>query len=338
MRLSMYFHLTPKPFRKIYALFWVGLAGLLTILSYILLSWKNEQISPIMVLSFWSLMAIVPISHLDMSQDFSNVAKHLGEFFDLEEEKFLGWYKKQIDGIFSARNPVMWGVSILANVVCTVVVLYLGLPLKSTILNFLAMISFQVVVFFNGESIYALLAELLLLKQLVELTPRPHFYQSVPSAVRRLTTLYLKSATYILLVYLAVLITVATGPYGIPIVLMLVLVGIAVFPAVYILYIMSQLHKLMVKIKEGTLAIIDQKISEILKGDWINNDEKKVLGDIEIDRSEIDRVEYLSKLMDIRDRAEKMREWPWDLKSRVTFLISLLTGAVQVVAAVLDFI
>lgn len=338
MTKSMYFDLTPRRFRDNYILFWGGVAGLLTIFSYVILSWETEQISPIMVFSFWSLMAIVPISHLDMSRDFSNIAKCLGDFFDLEEEKFLGWYNKQIDGIFSARNPVMWGVAILVNTVCTVVVFYLGLPLKSTILNVLAMISFQVVVFFNSESIYALLAELLLLKELVDRSPRPHFYQSVPSAVRRLTTLYLKSATYILLVYLAVLVTVATGPYGIPIVLMLVLVGIAVFPAIYILYIMSQLHKLMVKIKEETLAIIDQKISETLRGDWINSDDKKILGDIEIDRSEIDRVEYLSKLMDIRDRAEKMREWPWDLKSRVTFIISLLTGAVQVVAAVLDFI
>jgi len=337
MEYSSYYYLVPKGFRKHYTVFWIVLSIAAATVALVMLRALGEILSLETVIAVWSLLVVIPVSHLNISNEFHAMASDLKTFFKCDANEFRKWYQERLQSIFSAKSPVMWTTAILTNIVCTAIVVQLGLPLQSSWLNALALIVFEVVAFASGQSVYTLLAELRLLKQFTNFAQCPHFYQSMPATLRKLSTMYLKSSVYILLVYLAVLIAIVRGPYGIPPILMLVLVGIAVFPTIYIMYSVFQIHLLMVKLREGTLAIIDKRIQQVLAENWIiisGVDSEFV--DSDVDEPDLDKVNCLAKLMDLRDKVEKMREWPWNFEGRITFTVSILTSIVQVVVAVQD--
>jgi hypothetical protein len=312
---------------------WLLLSGVLDLVTIGLILASGERISLAVVVSFWALLAIIPVSHLDISNRFQIISRDLIELLEYDSNEFGDWYQRQLVDIFCANKLSMWLIVIFANVSCTVVILFLGLPLQSTILNILALISFQLIVFFGGQSVYTLLMELRLLSQIANRSPRPYFYQAKPVALRELLLLYMRSSTYILFVYVAILIMVLTGPYGTPPILIMVLVGVAIFPTVYILYSVYHIHILMVKLKERTLAVIDDEIRRVITKNSKAVIKEHLSSHSSESQPDLD-LDYLAKLMDIRDKAEKMKEWPWNFEGRVLFVISFLTSTIQVVTAV----
>jgi hypothetical protein len=321
---SIYYRVVPRFLRKCPFVFWGGISVILAAVALFLLWESGESLSIEAAIAFFGLFALIPMSHIGDYQRFYKLMESFIKLFELDsKEREHIWTK--LNKIFALKNPIMWGTSISINVVCTAVLMHIGLPLMSNLLNVLVLIGFEIVVFFGGQSVYTTLADLHLLNEFASISPRTHFFKSFSPRLREFcTNYYLSSSLHILSIYVAVLVMVIRGPYGTPPVLMLLLVVVALLPTVYVVYFLHQIHRIMLVIKQRNLEILDRKIGSY----WESSFEKEPI------ESKI--LECLEKLLELREKVEQMSEWPWDISGSIGFLISTGVSMAQIVFTILN--
>lgn len=335
---SIYYRMVPRLLRKCPLVFWGGVSAILTAVALFLLSKFGESLSAETVIAFCSLFALIPMSHIEDYRRFYKLMENFVALFELNsEEREHIWTKT--NKIFVLRNPIMWVTAILTNVLCTAMLTYLDLPFRSNLLNVLAIIGFEFVVFFGGQSVYTTLADLRLLSEFASISPRTRFFKSFPLRLQEFSTgYYLRSSLHILLSYVAILIMVIRGPYGVSSILMLLLVVVALLPTSYIVYFLFQIHRVMLALKQRNLDVIDEEIRSLWNGKLAvfqaNGSTQPVLKN-ELLPEKLKTMECIGKLLDLRERVTRMRDWPWDIQGSIGLFISTLIGVVQVVVAVL---
>lgn len=320
---SIYYVLTPNFLRKLPIVFWGGISILAFGIATFLIQQFSENMSLETVAAFCSLFTLIPMSHIQDYQRFYQLIEKLIDLFKLDSKIQVNIYFK-LNRIFSLKNPVMWMVSLTANMACTAILLYLGLPFKSTLLNVLAMIGFEVIVFFGGQSVYTTLADLNLLREFASISPRTGFLTTFPLRLQEFSTIYyLNSSFHILLIYVTLLLMVFRGPYPVSFILMALLVTVALLPTTYILYFVYQIHMIMISIKQKNLETLDRKIGDY----WKTHFEKADLSNEE--------TECLGKLLELRMKIQHMSEWPWDIPGSIGFFISTSISITQTIFAIL---
>lgn len=320
---SIYYLLTPKFLRGLPIIFWGSFSILAFGIATFLVRQFGENVSLETIAAFCSLFTLIPMSHI---QDYRRFYILIEDYIDLykldSNNSEILW--SMLNKIFAIKNPTMWVVSITANIICTVILMYLGLPFRSTLVNLLAIIAFEIIVFFGGQSAYTTLADLTLLKKFASLSPRMDFLATFPLKLKEFSTAYyLNSSLHILLIYVMLLVMVFRGPYSISLVLTLLLVVIALLPTTYIGYFFYQVHKIMVVIKQRNIEIIEDKI----RNHWKNNFDQGI---------DKEKIECLEKLLEIRDKIQQMSEWPWDITGSVGFFVSTGISVTQTVLAIMS--
>jgi hypothetical protein len=322
---TIYYRLIPKRIRKYYLAFWTSLSILGAGVSLLLVQVAGEYFSVFAIAAFWSLLIIIPVSHITDHENYHRVIRGLNALYETELLPQVE-YEQELHLIFSVRNPLMWVLVLMINIGFTIVIVMLGLPFKSTLLNLAALLAFESIVLMGGQSTYTTLAEIVLLHRIASALPPKRFYSDMSVRLRELsTTYYLTSSFHILLVYFAILILVLTGPYAIQPILVLALVVLAALPTIYILVFVFQVHRIMLAFKAKSLEVVDELIRHYSN---CLSDSTGTIGD------HAERLNHFGMLLDLRDRTKKTKEWPWDIPSGIGLFITSSIGIAQFVLAI----
>lgn len=171
--------------------------------------------------------------------------------------------------------------------------------------------------FIAGHAAYIILS---LIKCLIELSKSPvfvPFYRLPNPSISKLQNYYSALSLITTFVYIHVLIGLQLSPVGFPPIIVTILAIGGFYPLVLFLFTFIFTHKIAQNIKQSHLNLINEEVQEAL--------ERALKG------KSGTGYEILKQAMEVQDKVQNMREWPFELSGVITFTITLATGIGQLI-------
>ena len=227
------------------------------------------------------------------------------------------WVSKKIDDFFSFKYwPIRISVLLIGTAVL-VTILSMQKPFPTILPNIIVYISILPIVYVGSHGYYFVIAILHFLSRLVRYPINVPFFRIQSVEIKYIQNFYFRTSLLILLIYFYIVFTAWQSPFGFsePVLFWLSILGFC--PLAMFLWSFFQIHVLMSRIKQIYLDVCTEKIQIAIK---------------ELDKKmTTSGVDKLLKLMEVQGKVEKLPEWPVNINSTVTFIITLTLPALNLV-------
>jgi hypothetical protein len=218
-----------------------------------------------------------------------------------------------------------WGAKVAIAILCigaTATMLLMGLPFRTFGMNALFLIQMQFFLAVCGHGVYFLIALLVFLSQVVDYPLKTSFYRVNHPAILSLYTFYSRSAFVVLLLYSCLLVVIWQSPYGLQSYMLIWPSILAFYPLAMFTWSFLKIHKLMYRIKQSNVDMINRQVKETLE--------------LLSEQASRENAEILAQLMDIQKKVEAVRDWPIAFQGIVTFVVGMIAPIAQVLISVFD--
>lgn len=261
----------------------------------------------------------MPIGTIHASHLMEDLVVPLRAFVEMEQNEIDDWYLQNLQFMFFSKT--MWAVAISVNILGSLTILWLGIPLKTAGGKILAFIFIQFLFFFCGLSLHLFVSMLIFIHRLSKLPIRIPLYQHPLTSIAALGPLYFKGSVAVLFFYLLILLAIWFGPYGLPPLMLVWVAVLGVTPILLFLYSQIGIHNIMVKSKHDRLRGFSPKLEKAFETAMSNPTP--------------DNINYLKEMLDLQERLEKMKGWPFDYRLALTLFTTAVLPLLLLIADVL---
>lgn len=264
-----------------------------------------------------------PIILIWIYKNFLQIIEFQKDIFWVNDKEYTLWIENQVKRIFSFESLSV-KITVIIIPIIVPFAIYLSLlqyPGNSKLLYVLTGIGIAPLGFIGGQAAYILLN---LLQCLVELSKRQvnvPFYHLPNPNISRLQGYYSNLTVIVTAIYIHLLTGLWLSPVGFPPIIIIIMTIGGFYPLGLFLFTVIYTHKITLRIKQAHLSIINEEVHETL----IRAIKSKSSSGYEI----------LKHVMEVQDKIQNIREWPFDLSGTITFIITLVTAIAQLVFTII---
>jgi hypothetical protein len=300
------------------------LIGLITFITHQILVYYFNERDYFLTSAFLSIfICLLPIIYAVGPVAFFDSVKPLIPIID-EKLGFDRWLHTRIERIFTFKSTYSRILTITV-VIAGAITVNITEPLYTSnatkIFDFSA---FILLLFICGQGAYVALDLIVSIKEIVNMPLVMSFYAKQSSIIKHIQRYFYFLTIKVTLIYAMLAIAVWAGPYGLNRAMQAWLIVLSLYPIGMFLWFFFQIHVLMLNIKQSQIIMANKEVQK-LWGQVVRGDKFDVADD-------------LTKMMDIQDRVEKFKEWPIQLGSTITFLVTLAAAVTQTVIAVVQIL
>lgn len=267
--------------------------------------------------------ALIPIFNVRLAHLFGPTLRSLALLIWKDRTQAEHWIAQRQRRIFTLESWQAKVVSAAITGAGLTTVITMGLPFGSNVVDTLFLITFLILLWFCGQTLYISLDLLVTLTYLVTQPVRTPFFLRQHPAIADLQRFYSIEALGITCFYVGLVIAIWQGPYGLHPLMLLWLTLLALYPASLLCWSFLQIHQLLRSIKRSHFQVINAEVQ---------------LNQMQAMRTHhLEDLERLEKSLTIQNMIESMREWPVNLSAVATFVITLAAAIAQIVLAVARF-
>lgn len=308
------------PFHLSKWLFW-PLIGTVTFFIGILIINLSKETGYFWTQIFFTGMSIgIPLVFIWLNDNFRAALYPLSNILWNDSADFDSWVETRKRRLFTFESPVAKLLIVLAVALALITIFLLGLPFKSLGVNIIALIGFAFLTIENAHSAYTFLDFLITAHEIANRPINPPFYINTKYVISKLQNYYSSLTLFITGGYFAMAIAIWQGPYGITPELQIWLSFGAFYPLASFFWLFFQSHVIMQRIKHANLVAINQEIQTTYAQTMSKKSNEK--------------LEQLSKIMELQDKVALLPEWPIELQGTITFAIAFITAIIQVFVSV----
>jgi hypothetical protein len=278
----------------------------------------NEPRLTLTQLIFAGCVGVFPIVIEVFCQRFQKTMYSLSVILWDDKAQFEKWLTERTSRIFTLNS---WPARITTGgivFVALVTVSLLGMPFRSGILNCLALFGFMLLIVICGQGVYMMLDLLITIRQVTHRQPNVPFFRLPHPAITELSDQCALASLALAVAYIALVVAISQGPYGLSVEMQAWLAALAFFPISMFFWSLIQVRALMRSVKQSQLEIINAEIErnlqKVLKGEGIED------------------VQRLESVMDIQSKVQAVHEWPIAVQGALTFVVTSATLAIQIIS------
>jgi len=223
-------------------------------------------------------------------------------------EDAVKWYNYHAKRMFTLETMYSKMLLLIFFGLFIFTILYSGLPFTNNKMNIIIFFGFLLIAFIGANAIPIVFYNFIVLQDIAKLEPKIPFFMFQQSGLVKLKRYLLSIISITTIAYFSIIVAFKYSPYGRSFLYMPWVIVLAIFPFGLFFWTLFKFHEIISKLKHDQVKLINNEIQMQLKG-LLNGDEKSAYN--------------LIKCMDIQQRISSISEWPIDLKSIITLVITL---------------
>ncbi len=295
-----------------YIVYYLLVGTLALLIQELLLRAAGESSLPLFrtLLIYWSF-TILPIVLIYFSHQFQLTLNKTKSFLIPPNiNNYKSWVLQKNDDFFSFKSwPIRISVLILGSSILATILSFQKLY-HSVFPNIIVYVLILLGALVGSHGVYFVFATLYFLSQFVKYPINVPFFTIQNEELKYIQGFYFRAALVVLFCYFYLIYMVWSTPFSFSGLILFWLSFAGFCPLVLFLWSYFQIHILMVRIKQSFINICSSKIQIVMK---------------ELDNNlSSDNVDKLLKLMETQSNVEKLSEWPININSSITFLVTLV--------------
>ncbi len=296
-----------------YVVYYFLVGTLALIIEELLLHTSGESSSLLFrILITYCSFTIFPIVPIYFSHEF-RFTLHKTKSFLIPPNinNYESWVSKKTDDFFSLKSwPVQLSVFILGTSIMATILSF-PKPYTAVFPNIIVYLSMLPGVYIGSHGVYFVFYILYFLSQYVKYPINVPFFMIQNEELKYIQAFYFRTALLVLFCYSAVIVlTIWPNPFSFSGLVLFWLSFLGFCPLILFLWSYYQIHILMLRIKQSFINICSSKLQTAMK-------------ELE-NKLTTDAVDKVLKLMETQSRVEKLPEWPININSSITFLVTLI--------------
>lgn len=307
------------PVRRLnYAIFWTLVGIIYFSIQEAVLKIDNEQ--GYLVTRF--LLALVGfsgqiISMVTLQHYFRSTLLNIQNLVKIHGQTFESWSEQIVMEMFSLKSFFAKVLPVVFVIAGNITILQFKLPYQANISNIMWLIQWQIPLIISGFSAYTILAGFLFLRRLDNVSFVVPFYRVKHPAIMSLWSYYSIAILVVVIFYVSMILVIWQSPYGFAVETLVWIIAISFLPLALVLLTFIQTHNILRRIKFAHIEIANKQVQTVL-GQFTREPSK-------------DNAEALKHLVEVQRQVEQSSDWPINIGSIFTFMVTLALPTLQIV-------
>ena len=276
-------------------------------------------IIPVAILCY--LIAMHNIIMIWISKSFENLYYSIETSVNMESSELEDWYEKNLTRIFDLKKSLLLGF--LIGIVGCITLL---ISPHSEFSSFYIALAFYLIAYMAlctmGSGLYFMFTTAKLTSEISKLKIKVSIYQHPNKSIKYVGKVFFKIfSVIVLVVYLPWLVAFLFSPWELNIFILLWFILIGIYAFLYFIIPQYTIHKCMVAAKKN---------KEIEVGDYLNIVATKYA----LNPSPLN-INRLNELNQLKETIAKMGEWPFDIKSALSIIGSILLPLILILIEIM---
>lgn len=317
---TTYEQLTPKRYKKHGTVIWTVIMAMFSGLGFLFQYINHEIRYPISAVFLATIGILLPSIVAWVRNIYLNLYVQLSTFVKAPKEK-LEKFSQDVACQTLTGTWKKWFMGILNATAGIFTISYLGIPFQSNLLKITSVISLAPLLFFCGTAAYNVILSLTIPSRIAKFPIEVPLYQDRYTGVTSLNWMMFSFSLLGMFFYALLLGAIITSPYSLDSIIFIWLSVIGLFVALILPTAFFGLHNTMKKAKRDALVKFAEHLEKATR---------KVL-----ENPTKENLEIIQAMFQFRKELENLPEWPFDFKTVITLVSTVLF---PVVGFVLQFV